>query len=229
MFTYVQQVGADKFVFADGSNWQKRGDYGPTYIKQRGFVTGAFTQPVQERLQSAVNSLYDPSVQGLQLVQSVYQSELSRLQEGVLKGDRDILREYTKRVKVGGSSQQAQYLRETYQLTDNYVDILFTKGLKRSNCVIPVEHLNATNFRKIDVSHHALQISSTLMKVVKNTLTDDEKKQAPQKVSAAKQQILDLAEQREDDDVVIRLDKPNGKHRKYEYFTVPYWAYNPTR
>ena len=46
MMTYCQQVSATEFIFQDGTFWRQRGDYGPTFIKQRGFVTGAFTPQV---------------------------------------------------------------------------------------------------------------------------------------------------------------------------------------
>lgn len=42
MFTYVGQTAAG-FKFADGTLWTKRGDHGPCYVKQRGFVVGAFS------------------------------------------------------------------------------------------------------------------------------------------------------------------------------------------
>lgn len=151
------------------------------------------------------------------------------MSQAIGSGDLQVISEYAKRVKVGGSSQQAQYLRETYNLTDNFVDIVYTKGLKRSQACIPVSKLNAGNFRQIDVPHHALQISSALMKVVRNTLSDEEKQQAPKAVSASKQQILDLSDEKEDDDIVVRLEKAQGKTRKYEFFRVPYYAYKPSR
>lgn len=147
----------------------------------------------------------------------------------MLSGDKDVLAEYAKRVKVGGASQQSQYLRDVYQLTDNYVDILFKKGLKRSQCVIPLNHVNQSNLRAVDCAHHALQISQALMKVIKNSLSADELKQAPSKHSAAKQAILDLCAERDDDDIVVRLEKPKGGSRAYEYYSIPYYAFKPSR
>ena len=87
-----------------------------------------------------------------------------------------MIQEYVKRVKTGGKSQLAQYLTNTFNLSDNFVDVLFTKGLKRSQSVIPVDLLSAQNLRLVDVAHHALQISSALLKIVRLQLTEEELK-----------------------------------------------------
>ena len=44
-FSYIS-LAQNKFVFEDGVEWTGRGHYGPTAIKQRGFVIGAFSKPV---------------------------------------------------------------------------------------------------------------------------------------------------------------------------------------
>lgn len=137
MFFYANLSGAG-FVFADGAQWTGRGCYGNAILKQRGFVTGAFTKPVQERLQRALNSLCDPAVDGLDLVNKIYELEFDRLHAAISKHDTAVIGEYVKRVKTGGASPLAQYLTNTFGLTENYVDILHTKGLKRSTSAIPI-------------------------------------------------------------------------------------------
>lgn len=106
---------------------------------------------------------------------------------------------------------------------------MYTKGLKRSQCAIPVTNLTPNNARLIDVAHHALQISSALLKVVKIGLTDEEKKLVPTKVSATKQKILDLTECMDDDDIMVRLEKGCKGQRKYEFFRVPYYQFKAAR
>jgi hypothetical protein len=50
----------------------------------------------------------------------------------IQQNDIDNIRHYSKRVKVGGSSQQANFIRTMYNPDTNFIDIVYTKGLKRS-------------------------------------------------------------------------------------------------
>jgi hypothetical protein len=58
-------------------------------------------------LRTALLRLFDPNVDGLTLVNNLYQEEVSRLNKAILEHDINILSEYVKRVKTGGSSQLA--------------------------------------------------------------------------------------------------------------------------
>jgi hypothetical protein len=89
--------------------------------------------------------------------------------------------------------------------------------------------LTSHNVKLIDVAHHALQISSALLKVVKLSLSQDELQQIPKKVSATKQKILDIAEDLYDDHILVRLEKSSGKTRKYEFFQQPFYSFQITR
>lgn len=116
-----------------------------------------------------------------------------------------------------------------YNPDANFIDIVHTKGLKRSQCVLPVDKISALNAQSIDVCHHAVQISNALLKVVRNNLTEEQKKLVPKTVSKSKQQILDLADNLDDDDLVIRLEKPFNGGVKYDFFKQESYQYNPTR
>ena len=51
----------------------------------------------------------------------------------------------------------------------------------------------------------------------------------PKKVSATKQKILDIAEDIDDDEIVVRLEKGSKGVRKYEFFKVPFHSFKPSR
>jgi hypothetical protein len=67
MFTYAK-LSSGAFYFKDGSVWSETNPYGPCYQKQRGFVTGAFQLPVQNRLQDGLMTLYSPATDAFNLV-----------------------------------------------------------------------------------------------------------------------------------------------------------------
>jgi hypothetical protein len=48
-------------------------------------------------------------------------------------------------------------------------------------------------------------------------------------VSAAKQKILDICSDLEDDALLVRLEKPSGNKRSYEFFQVPFYSFTPSR
>jgi len=116
-------------------------------LKQRGFVTGQFSKEIQERLNNHLLTLFDPEVKPLDLINKVYTEEFQRLSQAIQNFDMKIITEYSKLVKNGGSSQLAQYLQNTFQLQENYLNIMFTKGLKRSQCALPIQLINNQNVR----------------------------------------------------------------------------------
>lgn len=76
-------------------------------VKKRGFVTGAFTEPVRQRLDSALMLLFQPGTNSLELVNNMYQQEYQRLTQAISEYNLDVINEYSKRVKTGGASQLA--------------------------------------------------------------------------------------------------------------------------
>lgn len=77
-------------------------------------------------------TIYNTETDPLKLVQNVYTSEYNTLMTAIQQNDIDNIRHYSKRVKVGGSSQQANFIRTMYNPDTNFIDIVYTKGLKRS-------------------------------------------------------------------------------------------------
>lgn len=150
-------------------------------------------------------------------MQSIYQTEYNKIQEAVNKMDKEVLSQYSKKVRVGGQSLQAQYIRNIYNPETNYVQVVYTKGLKRSQTALPIDNLTPHNIKLIDAGYHAVQISNTMLKAVTNSLTAEEKKAVPKNLTVSKQQILELSNDLEDDEIVIRTEKP-GARTKYEFF-----------
>jgi hypothetical protein len=67
-----------------------------------------------------------------------------------------------------------------------------------------------------------------MLKVVKKVLTEDERKAVPKNVTQAKQKILELNDDLEDDDIIVRIEKPGAK-TKYEFFKQNVFKFEPTR
>lgn len=82
MFTYAK-LSNGQFYFSDGSCWGPDSKYGPCYQKQRGFVTGAFSKQIQDRLQDNLMLIYNTQTDPLQLVQNMYLSEYNNLMTAV--------------------------------------------------------------------------------------------------------------------------------------------------
>lgn len=161
-------------------------------------------------------------------MQTIYQEEFNRIQNAIRTIDKDVLKEYAKKVRVGGQSLQAQYIRNTYNPETNYVNVLYTKGTKRSQTALPISNLTYNNIKLLDAGYHAVQISNAILKAVTNVLTDEEKKAVPKNLTLSKQRILELSDDLEDDEIVLRIEKP-GAHTKYEFFKQNAFTFEPTR